>query len=49
MNGSPILHQQVAIDNCIFTIEKIDKNRIEQLKLTIVNKDEEDDQEKHDD
>lgn len=49
VNGSPILHQQVAIDNCIFTIEKIDKNRIEQLKLTIVNKDEEDDQEKHDD
>jgi putative hemolysin len=48
VNGSPELHQKVVIDNCIFTIEKIDKNRIEQLKLTIVEKEKEE-KEKHED
>lgn len=48
VNGSPVLHQKVAIGNGIFTIEKIDKNRIEQLKLTIIGK-EKDEKEKHED
>lgn len=52
VGGSPELHQQVVINHCVFTIEKIDKNRIAQLKLTIPKQDEkseDDDKEKHED
>lgn len=53
VGGSPKLHEQVVINHCIFTIEKIDKNRIAQLKLTIPKKEEkknkDDDKEKHED
>ncbi|MEG0368244.1 MAG: transporter associated domain-containing protein, partial [Coprobacillus sp.] len=50
-SGSPELHQVLKIDNTLLTIEKIDKNRIVQLKLKVLREDEneeDDDEEKHD-
>jgi len=44
-HGSPEIHQSIEIDGSVLTIEKVDKNRIVQLKLTLI---EEDDKEKHD-
>lgn len=44
-HGSPELHQKLEIDDVLLTIERIDKNRIVQLKLTLKQKVEE---EKHD-
>lgn len=43
-NGTPELHQTLKIDNVLLTIEKIDKNRIVQLKLNVLN--DEDNEEK---
>ena len=50
-SGSPELHQTLKIDNALLTIEKIDKNRIVQLKLNVLdeeNNNDESEQEKHD-
>ncbi|MEG0548672.1 MAG: hemolysin family protein [Coprobacillus sp.] len=49
-NGSPELNQVLRIENTLLTIEKIDKNRIVQLRLELLNDDEEQDEdlEKHD-
>ena len=49
-HGRPILHKVLEIDNTLLTIEKIDKNRIVQLKLTLLEEenDEEKEEEKHD-
>lgn len=44
-HGSPEIHKTLKIDGTLLTIEKIDKNRIVQLKLTLI--DEEDKVEKH--
>lgn len=41
-HGAPKLHKALEIDNTILTIEKIDKNRIVQLKLTILEKEDDD-------
>ena len=35
VNGSPNPHQKVYVDDCMIIIEKIDKNRIELLRLII--------------
>lgn len=49
-HGSPEIHQALEIDGALLTIEKIDKNRIVQLKLTLLEDEieEEEDEEKHD-
>ena len=36
VNGSPRFRQEIQIDNCLFTIEKIDRNRIARLSLKIL-------------
>lgn len=49
-NGTPELNQVLKIDNTLLTIKSIDKNRIVQLQLELLNEDEnvEDEEEKHD-
>lgn len=50
-SGSPELNQVLKIDNVLLTVKEIDKNRIVQLQLELLNENEEDDdevEEKHD-
>lgn len=50
-SGSPELNQVLKIDNALLTVKEIDKNRIVQLQLELLNENEEDDdevEEKHD-
>ena len=49
VNGSPNPHQKVYVDDCMFIIEKIDKNRIELLRLIIPEEEsQKENEEKHD-
>ena len=49
VNGSPNPHQKVYVDGCMFIIEKIDKNRIELLRLIIPEEEsQKENEEKHD-
>ena len=50
-NGSPELNQVLKIDQVLLTIKQIDKNRIVQLQLELLNQEENDEEEleeKHD-
>ena len=49
-NGTPELNQVLKIDNALLTIKQIDKNRIVQLQLELIEEDEgeESEEEKHD-
>jgi putative hemolysin len=49
-NGTPELNQVLKIDNALLTIKQIDKNRIVQLQLELLNSEDEesDSEEKHD-
>ena len=46
-NGAPELNQVLKIDNTLLTIKEIDRNRIVQLEIQILDE-EDDDEEKHD-
>ena len=50
-HGSPELNQVLKIDQVLLTIKQIDKNRIVQLQLELLNQEENDEEEleeKHD-
>jgi len=47
-NGSPELNQVIKMNNVLFTIKEIDKNRIVQLQLELMPEEQEEDEEKHD-